>query len=272
MTDPFTNAQLAAFLDGTLDNGPLIDAIENAINANPALAERIAALATPDETAAAVRDAFAPMLAAPVPEHLSRIVVVPKIAQALDFAASRVRRSLPAAANDAGTSSRAWRWPQFAGMAASLALGVWVGGQLLNGAAGDRAGGNAVDGALVLAGAGGAAAAPAVTAMLDSAPSGQRVDLASLGTGEVILSFRNSDGQLCRQFSIEGGAGTSDTLACAKEDGGWQVEAFGRRAPPMGEMRLAGGDAAVGVVAAVDAMIDSDPLVGADELAELANK
>jgi hypothetical protein len=37
-------------------------------------------------------------------------------------------------------------------------------------------------------------------------------------------------------------------------------------------MKLAGGDAAPAVVAAVDAMIDSDVLVGADEAAELAKK
>jgi hypothetical protein len=37
-------------------------------------------------------------------------------------------------------------------------------------------------------------------------------------------------------------------------------------------MKLAGGDAAPAVVAAVDAMIDSDPLVGADEMAELGKK
>jgi hypothetical protein len=40
----------------------------------------------------------------------------------------------------------------------------------------------------------------------------------------------------------------------------------------VGEMKLAGGDAAPAVVAAVDAMIDSDPLTGADELAELGKK
>jgi hypothetical protein len=37
-------------------------------------------------------------------------------------------------------------------------------------------------------------------------------------------------------------------------------------------MKLAGGDAAPGVVAAVDALIGSDALIGADELAELGKK
>ncbi|MFN3865068.1 MAG: hypothetical protein ACK4RT_12400 [Erythrobacter sp.] len=256
MSQPFTNAQLAAFLDGTLADEALIDAIEAAINADAALAQRVEALAGADETAAAVRDAFAPVLSAPVPEHLTRIVAAPASAQVVDLAAVRAARTLPAPANDTGDT---WRWPQFAAMAASLVIGVMIGGPLLTG------GGDSTGGSLVLASAD-------LDAMLDSAPSGRSVDLAGLGTGEVVLTFRNTDGQLCRQFMIEGAGATSDALACADASGSWQVEAYGRRTAPAGEMKLAGGDAAPAVVAAVDAMIASDVLVGADEAAELAKK
>jgi surface antigen len=255
---PFTDAQLAAFLDGTLEDDALLEAIEAAINADPALADRVEALASGDDPAAlAVRDAFAPVLSAPVPEKLTQIVAVPESAQVVDFAAARSARTLPKSAND---TAGGWRWPQFGAMAASLALGVLIGGPLLTG--GDNA---PTGGSLVLASAD-------VDAMLDTAPSGQAVDLAALGTGEVVLTFRNADGALCRQFMIEAGGGTSDALACAGADGDWQVEAYGRRAAPVGEMKLAGGDAAPAVVAAVDAMIDSDVLIGADELAELKAK
>lgn len=259
MTPSFTDAQLAAFLDGTLEDKALIDAIEAAINDDPALAERVEALAGGDETAAAVRDAFAPVLDMPVPEHLTRIVAAPASAEVVDLAAARATRKLPMPANDTGST---WRWPQFAAMAASLVIGVMIGGPLLTGGG---AGGGSADGSLVLASAD-------LDTMLDTAPSGQAVDLASLGTGEVVLTFRNADGQLCRQFMIEGAGATSDALACADAGGDWQVEAYGRRAAPAGEMKLAGGDAAPAVVAAVDAMIDSDVLVGADEAAELAKK
>lgn len=262
MTQPFTETQLAAFLDGTLDDEALADAIEAAINADPALADRAETLAGGDDAATiAVRNAFAPVLDAPVPEHLRRIIAAqPESAKVVDLAAARSSRVLPVPANNTVRSS--WRWPQFAAMAASLALGVMVGGPLLTG---DGTGGGAEGGSLVFASAD-------LNAMLDTVPSGQAVNLASLGTGEVVLTFRNVDGQLCRQFMVAGSAGTSDALACAQKDGGWQVEAFGRRAAPAGEMKLAGGDAAVSVVAAVDDMIDSDPLVGADEAAELAAK
>jgi hypothetical protein len=148
-------------------------------------------------------------------------------------------------------------------MAASLALGVLIGGPLLKSGGADAP-----------AGAGLVLASADLSAMLDSAPSGQRTDLAALGAGEVVLTFRNADGQLCRQFLIEGkGGATSDALACAGGAGkDWQIEAYGRRAAPAGEMKLAGGDAAPAVVAAVDAMIDSDPVTGPDELAELGKK
>lgn len=260
MSQPFTDAQLTAFLDGTLENDSLIDAIETAINADPALAERVEAhaLAGDDTAATAVRDAFSPVLDAPVPEHLARIVAAPADAEVVDLAAARAGRKPASPANDGGSP---WRWPQFAAMAASLALGVLIGGPLLTG--GER--GTGADGSLILA-------SNDIDAMLDTAPSGQAVDLASLGTGEVVLTFRNVDGQLCRQFMIEGAGTTSDALACADSSGSWQVEAFGRRAAPVGEMRLAGGDAAAAVVVAVDEMIDSDPLVGADEAAELGKK
>lgn len=264
MSQPFTDAQLAAFLDGTLDDDALIERLEAAINADPALADRVAALAGDDPVANAVRDAFASVLDAPVPERLTQIVAAPE-AEVIDLAAARAKRSVPVAANDAALGS-GWRWPQFAAMAASLALGVMIGGPLLTGGG---AGGDAgpSGGSLVLASAD-------LNAMLDIAPSGQKVDLAALGTGEVVLTFRNADGQLCRQFMLEGAGGaTSDALACASGAGdAWQVEAYGRRAAPVGEMKLASGDAAAGVVAAVDEMIAGDVLVGADELAELKRK
>jgi hypothetical protein len=258
--EPFTDAQLTAFLDGTLADEALLDAIEAAINADPALAERVEGLAESDATDQEVRDAFAPVLSAPVPARLTQIVAAQAVAEVVDLAAARTARSLPIPANDVGSS---WRWPQFGAMAACLAIGVMIGGPLLTGGgAGDVPAG----GSLVLASAD-------VNTMLDSVPSGQSVQLASLGTGEVVLTFRNADGALCRQFMVEGSTGsTSDALACASAGGEWQIEAFGRRAAPAGELKLAGGDAAVSVVAAVDAMIASDALIGADEAAELKQK
>ncbi len=264
MSSQFTDAQLAAFLEGRLDDDALIDAIEAAINADVTLAERMERLDVVDHAGQVVRDSFAPLLRAPVPDHLVQIVNAPaaETAEVIDFTAARAAADASRPANDNG---RGWRWPQFGAMAASLALGVMVGGAWLTGS-GDT------DGALVLAGRDGFTTTPAISAMLDTAPSGQSVDLTGLGTGEVVLTFRNSDRKLCRQFTIANANTTSDALACAKGDSGWQIEALGRRAGPTGDMQLASGDAAVSVVAAVDAMIDGDPLVGEAEAAELKAK
>lgn len=276
MTDTFSDKQLAAFLNGTLGDVEAAQ-IERAINSDPLLAQRAETLALAADARAdaaqQVRDAFAPVIDAHVPEHLAAIVGARQGAEIVGFTPRRAEGKVPFAANDsgAGLPRAAWHWPQFAAMAASLVVGVMIGGPLLTGSGGSGSVSN--DGAMVLASADGAYAAPAIASMLDTAPSGQAVELGALGEGEVVLTFRNLEGQLCRQFMVEGAGGTNDAVACAKGNGqDWQVEAMGRRAEPIGEMRLAGGDAAVGVVAAVDAMIDSDPIVGADEQAELERK
>jgi len=267
MSAPFTQAQLAEFINGTLEDASLIDAIEAAINADPVLAARVEALAANSDLAVLVRDAFAPVISAPVPDRLIKVVTSGASSSGesggavVDFAAVlAARKAPPAHANDAGG---AWRWPQLGAIAASLVIGVMIGGSLLSGAGPDSSAG----GGLVLASAD-------LDTMLDSVPSGKKVDLANLGTGEVVLTFRNIEGRLCRQFVLEGSDGTSDALACADGagTGRWQIEAYGRRAAPVGEMKLAGGDAAPAVVAAVDAMIAGDPLIGADEAAELGKK
>lgn len=260
MSADFSDAQLAAFMQGTLEDEALIDAIETAINADPALAVRAETLAADDMLPSQVRDAFAPVLEASVPERLTATLAL-RSPGVVDLAPQHTADTqfLPIPANDTGRSS--WHWPQFGAMAACLVLGVMIGGTLLKGAAGNAP----QDNGLVFASAD-------LDTMLSTAPSGQRTDLAALGEGEVVLTFRSTGGQLCRQFLIENGGATSDALACAKSDGGWQVEAFGRRAAPAGEMKLAGGDAAPAVVAAVDAMIETDPLTGPDERAELGKR
>ncbi len=277
MSAAFTDAQLIAFLEGKVDE-KLGEAIEAAINLDPALAQRVETLADEADDAAAqmVRAAFDRVLTDPVPDHLAAIITAQSKAEVIDFAVERSQRMAPPPASGAGSSERkvSWHWPQLTAMAASLAIGVLIGGFVVYGAPRGDIGANGVaDGALVLASAQGPATPTAIAAMLDTAPSGTQVNLGTLGSGEVVLTFRNYEGQLCRQFSLEGAGGTSDALACAgDEDGAWQLEALGRRVPQAGEMQLAGGNAAVSVIAAVDAMIDSDPLVGAGEAAALKHE
>jgi hypothetical protein len=158
-------------------------------------------------------------------------------------------------------STSGWGWPQFGAIAASLALGIFAGPALIGG-------GGTASPSLVVADAGQLTMTPRLVAVFDSAASGERVEVAGLGQLQVDLSFRNFDSNLCRQAQLSQGEATHDLVAC-RSASGWQVEALGTRSGGAGEFRTASGDAAPAVVAAVDAMIDGDPLVGEDERAAL---
>jgi anti-sigma factor RsiW len=250
MTGELSDGLLQAYLDGTLDDAAMTE-VEAVMNANPAIAERMAALSGDDR---AIRAAYADILAAPVPDHLANIVRgAPERGDVVDFAAFKERKE----------RRSSWGWPQGAAIAASLMIGLVAGGQLLPG-------NNGAGTALVVASADGARLAPAATAFLSQAKSGVRTDLAALGTAEVTISFRSGDGALCRQFAVEQRDATIDAVAC-RAGSAWRVEALGARADAGGgEMQTASGDAAPGVNAAVDALIAGDPLDAEAETKALA--
>lgn len=251
MSAPVTDAELVAFLHGELDPARAAE-VEAAINADPALADRAEALDRQDDL---VRQAFAPILDAPVPDALAQAVTAPSAAPVnniVSLADARKARTAPATGN--------WRWPQFGAMAASLALGIFTGPALLGGGLSP----SDASPSLVVANAGGLAVNPAMAELFDTLASGERVELAGLGQVQVDLSFRDLDSNLCRQAQVVQGNATHDLVAC-RSGAGWQVEALGTRVASAGEFRTAGGDAAPGVVAAVDAIIDGDPIVGEEE-------
>ncbi len=113
--------------------------------------------------------------------------------------------------------------PQWAAMAATLALGLVV-GQMV-----DRAGSALIenrDGQLVAA------------AALDQALDGQLASAGNDGPVRIGLTFRHKDGQLCRTFSGDPGSG----LACREGDD-WTIE--GLFATPGGQSndyRMAAGE------------------------------
>jgi hypothetical protein len=253
----FDDSALRAYLRGDLSAAEM-DRIEAAMADDPALIDRLERLAdsAEDEGDASVRDAFAPVEGLAMPERLTAALAT-SVAdnKVVDFAAAAAARRLPR-----------WSWPQMGAMAASLAVGLFAGQAFLGG----QAGGGGGD-AIVLASADGARLAPAVGAFLDQSASGTRAPIEALGAGEVVLTFRNADGQLCRQFLIAGKAGTTDALSCRSAQG-WTVEAIGQRPAPAGEIRTAAGDAAAPVLAAVDGMFAGEALIGADEKAALAGE
>jgi hypothetical protein len=214
-----------AWLDGELV-GETAARIAAQVAASPALTARAAEHRALKEQ---LRGAFAPVMenASPPPRFAS--------AEVIDLGAKRL--------------GRGWFGiPQWAAMAATLALGLVV-GQFV----GDRSDSPiaARDGMLVAA------------ASLDQALDKQ---LASAGTGGPIrvgLTFRDRQGSICRSFSGEAGSG----LACLA-DGDWRVEGLFASASQGGDYRMAAGEDPR-LAALIDEKIAGEPF---DATAERAAK
>jgi hypothetical protein len=191
-----------AWLDGEL--GPAEAAeMEAKVAADPELArlaEQHRALG------GQLRGAFDPVAAAPVPDRLNAALHPP--AEVIDFAAAKRRRSMPSL-------------PQWAAMAATLAVGVFVGTMVPQ-----RSGAPvAVQGGKLYAAA---ALNQALDAQLASAPAGDV---------RIGLTFRDQAGEICRTFTQKAASG----LAC-RNGGRWQLK--GLFAAPEGQAadyRMAAG-------------------------------
>jgi hypothetical protein len=185
-----------AWLDGELDGADAAE-MEAKVAADPTLArmaQQHRALGVQ------LKGAFGPIVEAPVPERL-RAAVRPS-AQVIDLVAARPVRSMPALA-------------QWAAMAATLAVGVFVGTQVPRGGSAPVE----VQGGKLYA-----------AAALDQALN---TELASTPTRDVRIgiTYRDSAGEICRTFVASAGSG----VACMTK-GGWQMK--GLFAPPEGQ----GGD------------------------------
>ncbi|CAN7154070.1 zf-HC2 domain-containing protein [Phenylobacterium sp. LjRoot225] len=154
---------------------------------------------------------------------------------------------LTLAAQAANAPGRSWRAPQWAAMAACLALGVLVGRTALP----EHGPLVARDGALVARG-------PLAKAL------DQRL-AAEGGAVRVGLSFRSTDGRYCRTF--QSAPDRLAGLAC-REPQGWTARAFAAWSPPAdAAYRTAGSETPAPVLAAVDGLIAGAPLDAAAERA-----
>jgi hypothetical protein len=191
-----------AWLDGELDAAEAAE-MEARVAADPQLqrlAEQHRALGNQ------LRGAFDPIAAAPVPDELQ--AALRPSAEIIDFAAVKRARRLPSL-------------PQWAAMAATLAIGVFLGTMV-------QQRGNApveVQGGQLYA-------ASALTNALDT-------QLASAPSGEVRigLTFRDQSGEICRSFTAQASSG----VACRAGDR-WKLK--GLFAAPEGQgsdYRMAAG-------------------------------
>ena len=216
-----------AWLDGELEPADAAQ-MEAKVAADPEL-RRLAGQHR--AVGAQMRSAFDPIAAAPVPERLQ--AALRPSAQVIDFAAAKRTRSMPALA-------------QWAAMAATLAIGIFVGTRLPENG-----------GAPVELRGGKMYAAAALNSALDT-------QLASAPAGDVRvgLTYRDKSGEVCRTFVAVAGSG----LAC-RDGGRWQMR--GLFAAPEGQStdyRMAAG-MDPNLAALVDSTMSGEPLDAAAEKA-----
>lgn len=186
---------LAAYADGEL--GPEETArVEAAIAADPALARQVEAHRALRTTLSAH---FAPILDMPVPDRLTA-ALLPRD-NVFDLAAARKAKA-GAAEGTAQAQPASTRWIVGGALAASLALGLVIGGQTGSGSSVISR-----DGQLIAS----AGLDRALTVQLASAQSGAPV--------RILLSFKNADGRFCRGFEQGAVAG----IACRTGES-WTIE------------------------------------------------
>lgn len=232
------DSTLLAWLDGEL---PATDAaqVAAAVAADPELQALAAAHRA---LAGRLRAGFDAVLAEPVPARLIAATTAPA-ATVTDLAAVRAARAAQASA-----PPRRWL-PQFAALAASLAIGLLVGRATLDQAAPG----------LVVTGPAGMQAG----AVLEVALNDQLAAAPVAGPVRVALSFRDGQGRVCRSWQ----AAAQEGIAC-RAGSGWVITAALARAPEAGGgYRMAAGP---GIAALVDGMIAGEPFDAAQEQAARA--
>lgn len=237
----FSEETLIAYADGELDAATRA-AVEAAVAGDPQLAQRIARHRA---LRARVQDAYAPVLAEPVPERLLASV---RGAPATQRAQNAIELRAPPRPR--------WSWPQWGAMAASLLIGVLLGPQLLRPAAPQAA--LETRGGRVLAGG---VLAQALSQQLASA----QPPAAPVAIG---VSFRARSGDYCRTFVLRETESLAG-LAC-RAGSSWQVLALAQGAAA----RAAGSDYAraastlpPAVARTLDDLIAGEPLDAAAESA-----
>ncbi len=227
MTD--VDDEFFAWLDGEL-NGDEAAAMEARVAADPELS-RLAGQHRAMQ--AQLKGAFDTVAEVPVPERL-RAAVRPPQAEVVDFgAAARARES------------RRWgSLPQWAAMAATLAVGIFVGTAIpQRGSAPVEVQGGRMYAASVLNGA--------LNSQLASAPGGNT---------RIGLTFRDQAGAVCRTFTQQQSSG----LAC-RESGRWQLRGlFAAPEGQSGSYRMAAG-MDPNLAALVDSTMSGEPFDAAAE-------
>ena len=229
---------LMAYVDGELDDADAAR-IADAIESDPDLAARVDAMRSVGQQ---LRETFDTVSQEPVPDALANLVrarrgasTEPDTGDTGDdtVVAFERRRPVPAPAGGG-------RWMAYGAIAASLVLGLLIGGRL---------GGS--PGSFIQMESGRPVAAGQLARALEAQPSGGQ--FGATGTG-IQLTFRDRDGRFCRNFV----QGETAGLACRTE-GQWIVEMTAPvRGGPAPIVRTASSSMPVAILDAVDARIEGE--------------
>jgi hypothetical protein len=246
----YSDETLMAYVDHELD--PAIAAeIDAACAQDAQLAARIE---RHRRLRVAVHATYAPALAEPVPDRLlslARGAGAPAAAPAsnvVDLAAARAAR--------ADTMPRRAQWRVWGALAASLAVGVWIGSALMREALAPRETFAAAGGHLIARGA--------VAQALDQQLASTQTGTAAVRVG---VSFESREGLYCRTFTLRDPA--VGGLAC-RSGPDWRVQTIaqtGTEGEQPGGFRMAGSALPEAVLRSVDQMIRGAPLDAAAERA-----
>jgi len=227
--NPIDNATLQAYVDGELDAAEAAQ-IDAALAQDEVLARRVRQMQALNVQ---LRAAFDPVLDEPVPERLSAMLQ----AQPRSAVSLTLLEGGHAADTESRRKPRRWLLPG-AALAASVALlaaGLWW-----------RAGSG-----MVRLQHGESYAAGELDRALDHALASEPDPQASVAIG---LSFRASDGHVCRTFTIRTPPARAG-LACHSA-AGWALPVLGPAMPSEGgELRQAASDLPSAVQAAIDARL-----------------
>jgi negative regulator of sigma E activity len=242
--------RVSAWLDGAMTPEEAA-AFEQEMEGNPELAKLAERWQGNDVR---LRAAFAAPEAGAISEELlGRLGLADEQLADNVVALDRFRVQREAAHNDNAPSPK-WRWPLVGSIAASFIVAVAVGSFWLGGTSG-------IEGQQAFQ-----------TAMNDT-NSGVAVDLGVSQTLTPVLSFEAGDGRFCREFAVEGGAASSQGIAC-KSGEQWKVEALvkgGGALPSNTEIRTAGGKDGVSLDAVYSRLNASDPLGAEKEKSIILN-
>lgn len=203
---------LMAYADGELDADTMAQ-VEAALAQSEDVAQRLAMFF---ETRSLLQEAYAPRLADPVPDALVAAIRGQAEAQAAapaQGAGSVVSLDRHRQARDAATSRATPAWRP-AAIAASLALAVGLGAGWMLGSGSAPSGGAGLVASLDHG---------AMREALVSLPSGERLELSDGGAIAAIATFRNTEGQLCREMENDSPAGATLVSVLCHEGSGWDL-------------------------------------------------